>query len=59
MIDITASKRISELERVEKKVLELNANSTATTIEVLKYYLKGIESVYPEMQCSIMQVKQG
>jgi PAS domain S-box-containing protein len=59
MIDITVSKRVSELERVEKKVLELNADPSSTTIDVLKCYLKGIESVFPEMQCSIMEAKHG
>jgi PAS domain S-box-containing protein len=59
MMDITATKRISELEHIEKRVLELNANPLETTVNVLKAYLRGIESIFPEMQCAIMQVKHG
>lgn len=59
MMDITASKRILELERIEKKVLEINANPSATTVEVLKTYLEGIEFIFPEMQCAIMQERHG
>jgi PAS domain S-box-containing protein len=59
MMDITASKHISELEHIEKKVLELNVNPSETTINVLKTYLLGIESIFPEMRCAIMQVKHG
>ncbi|RCH56205.1 hypothetical protein DJ568_05575 [Mucilaginibacter hurinus] len=59
MMDITASKRISELEHIEKQVLELNARATEPTTTVLRTYLQGIESIFPEMICSIMQVKNG
>jgi PAS domain S-box-containing protein len=59
MIDITSSKNNSELERVEKKVLELNARPSTTTYTVLKTYLQGIERIFPAMKCAIMQVKNG
>ncbi|MGV3704656.1 MAG: PAS domain S-box protein [Arcticibacter sp.] len=59
MIDITAAKRISELEHVEKKVLELNASPFEDTVTLLKSYLQGLESIFPEMICAIMRVKRG
>lgn len=59
MIDITPAKRLFELERIEKEVLELNASPNATTTDVLKNYLEGLESIFPEMHCSIMQRRNG
>lgn len=59
MIDVTSLKRISELEHVEKKVLELNAKPSEDTVTLLKSYLQGLESIFPEMTCAIMHVKQG
>lgn len=59
MMDITIPKRILELERIEKEVLELNARSSETTVNVLKAYLQGFECIFPEMQCAIMEVKNG
>jgi PAS domain S-box-containing protein len=59
MMDITPSKVISELEHVEKEVLELNARPGISTESVLKYYLQGIELIFPEMHCSIMKAEYG
>ncbi|WP_316812683.1 PAS domain-containing protein [Pedobacter heparinus] len=47
------------LESLEKKVLELNSKSDVLLIRVLSYYVQGIEAMFPEMHCSIMQVKNG
>ena len=57
MLDITVSKRLSSLENLEKNVLELNSKNTATIQEILAYYLRGIEALFPQMICSILQVK--
>ncbi|WP_394772497.1 PAS domain-containing protein, partial [Mucilaginibacter sp.] len=57
MLDITASKRLSSLENLEKNVLELNSKNTAPVQEILAYYLRGIEALFPQMLCSILQVK--
>ncbi|ASU32031.1 PAS domain-containing protein [Mucilaginibacter xinganensis] len=57
MLDITVPKRLSNLEYLEKNVLELNSKSNVTIQEILSYYLEGIEALFPQMKCSIMQVK--
>jgi len=57
MLDITVSKRLGSLENLEKNVLELNSKNTAPIQEILAYYLRGIEALFPQMLCSILQVK--
>lgn len=48
-----------DLESLEKKVLELNSKSDALLTGILSYYVQGIEVLFPEMHCTIMQVKDG
>jgi PAS domain S-box-containing protein len=57
MVDITETKRLNELEFLEKKILELNGKKGIAAQEVLTAYLEGIELIYPKMQCAILQVK--
>jgi PAS domain S-box-containing protein len=57
MLDITATRRLSNLENLEKNVLELNSKNHVTVQEILSYYLSGIEALFPKMLCSILQVK--
>lgn len=57
-LDITSTKILSDLSVHEKKVLELNSKSEVKLTDVLAFYVKGIESLFPQMQCTIMQVKQ-
>ena len=57
LVDITETKRLNEMEFLEKKILELNGEKKMTSQEVLKAYLEGIELIYPQMQCAILQVK--
>ncbi|MBK0379057.1 PAS domain-containing protein [Mucilaginibacter segetis] len=57
MVDITEAKHLTELDHLEKTVLELNAQKHASIDEVLAIYLHGIESLFPQMQCSILKVK--
>lgn len=57
MVDISSTKRLSELEYLEKAVLELNSQKNSNFEEVLTLYLKGIEALFPNLKCSIMQLK--
>ncbi|EOR96347.1 hypothetical protein ADIARSV_0452 [Arcticibacter svalbardensis MN12-7] len=52
-----ASLLSNDLERLEKEVLQLNSEKDASSTEVLLLYIRGIEALYPEMQCSILQIK--
>lgn len=58
-LDVTSKKRLADLESLEKKVLELSSTSSVLLDEVFSYYVKGIESLFPQMHCSIMQVRNG
>lgn len=57
MIDITEPKRLTELERLEKSVLELNARKNSPIQDVLTTYILGIEKIFPKMLCSVLQVR--
>lgn len=50
-------KRSSELERLEKVVLELNSKKEYAIQDVLSYYVNGIEGLFPHTVCSILQIK--
>ncbi|MBC8988072.1 PAS domain-containing protein [Pedobacter sp. N36a] len=51
------SKRFNELESLEKNVLELNSKSDVLIEEVLYTYLKGIESLFPELYCALKELE--
>lgn len=55
--DITESHRLRELERIEKKVLEINARPNSKIETTLSYYLKEIEKIHPGMICSVLQLR--
>jgi len=57
MIDITPAKRAGDLEHLEKEVLELNSRKGIVIRDVLSFYIQGIEALFPQMKCSILQVK--
>lgn len=57
MMDITATKRSTELEHLEKAVLELNSKKEVPLENVLINYVKGIESLFPQMKCSILRIR--
>ena len=59
LLDITTTKRLSNLENLERNVLELNSKSHVAVQDILSYYLKGVEAMFPAMLCSILQVKSG
>jgi len=57
MVDITDTKRLNEIEFLEKNILELNRVKGTPVQEVLSAYLAGIESIFPKMKLAIFQVK--
>jgi PAS domain S-box-containing protein len=57
MVDITAAKRLTDLDHLETTILALNAQKNEPTENILLAYLQGIEKLYPHIQCSIMRVK--
>ncbi|MCF0057016.1 PAS domain-containing protein [Dyadobacter sp. CY356] len=59
MMDISEGRRFAELEFLEKKVLELNSHKEIAIKDILTEYLRGIEAIFPQMKCSILQVKNG
>lgn len=59
MIDVTQKRMLEQLERLEKKVLELNATTNVSIEEVLQTYLGGIEYIFRKMRCSILRVHDG
>ncbi|WP_159473921.1 PAS domain-containing protein [Dyadobacter sp. 3J3] len=59
MMDISESRRFTELEYLEKKILELNSHKEIAIKDILTEYLTGIETIFPNMKCSILQAKNG
>jgi diguanylate cyclase (GGDEF)-like protein/PAS domain S-box-containing protein len=54
IIDISERKRAEEFERFRSRILEMLASSTVLE-DILLELVTGIESLYPDMLCSIMQ----
>ena len=59
MVDVTATKLLTDLDHLEKTVLELNSTAGISLEEVLKTYLEGINELFPEMHCALMRIKNG
>jgi len=57
MVDITETKRLADLDRLEKTILELNEQRQIPLAHVLSNYLTGIESLFPGMYCSIHRIQ--
>jgi|GEM_PF-440659 len=57
MTDVTATKLVTDLEHLEKTVLELNSKPSVSLYEVLEIYVHGIEKIFPQMICSITRIK--
>ncbi|KAA0993290.1 PAS domain-containing protein [Dyadobacter aurulentus] len=57
MVDITETKRLEDVERLEKAVIGLNAEKDLILADVLNRYLLGIEQIFPDMKCSILGIK--
>jgi PAS domain S-box-containing protein len=57
MLDITETRRFADVDRLEKRVLELNAQKDVPIQKVLSVYIEGIETLFPHLHCSIHKVK--
>ena len=55
--DVTESRYFTELEKLEKELLEANTYSTKSLHEALDLYLKGIEAINLGMICSVLEKK--
>lgn len=49
--------RIDELEQLERKVFDMNCSENVSLEEVLRFYVGGIEQLFPQMQCSLLRVE--
>jgi len=56
--DITAIKTQRLILALEKNVLELNASSSYTLSQTVTELLKGIEEIYPDMICSVLEIDE-
>ena len=56
--DITSIKTQRLVLALEKNVLELNASSLYTLSQTVTQLLKGIEEIYPDMICSVLEVDE-
>lgn len=56
--DITRIKTQQLILALEKNVLELNASSNYTLAQTVKELLLGIEAIYPDMICSVLEVDE-
>lgn len=59
MLDITKSKLMSDVERLEKQVLEMNAEPNAELDRILHFFTSGIERLFPAMKCSVLRITNG
>src|SRR5690606_20146544 len=59
MVDVTDSKLLTDLDRLEKNVLTLNSTAGVSLEEVLTIYLEGVTGLFPEMCCALMKIKNG
>lgn len=57
MVDVTETKRMQDLEHLEKSVLELNSQNDVSIEHVLNIYMVGLENILPELICSIHRVE--
>ncbi|WP_170227770.1 PAS domain-containing protein [Mucilaginibacter frigoritolerans] len=59
MVDNTITEKLRAQERLESDMLRLNSDLTVSLQQVLCSYLRGLEALFPKMQCSIHRVKNG
>ncbi|WP_262245884.1 PAS domain S-box protein [Parapedobacter soli] len=55
--DITASKRLTDLENLERTILEKSARRDTSLSTVLSEYILGVEALYRGLYCSILGVR--
>lgn len=56
--DITSVKTHQLILALEKNVLELNASASYTLSQTVNQLLKGIEEIYPDMICSVLEIDE-
>ncbi|MBK1440916.1 PAS domain S-box protein [Parapedobacter sp. ISTM3] len=59
MVDITETKRLADLDRLEKNILELIARRDTPIKSILAEYLLGIEALFQGIYCSLHRVHDG
>lgn len=59
MQDVTESKSLAEMDKLERSILALNEARELPVSDILSEYLKGIESLYPGLYCSIHKIQDG
>lgn len=59
MVDVTASKLLLDLDRLEKEILTLAYDKTISINTLLNRYVAGLEGLFPLWSCSIMGMKDG
>lgn len=52
-----AAKLVYEFDLLERNVLAINSQQEASTRQVLTAYLEGVESLFPQLVCTVMRVK--
>lgn len=57
--DISETKRLTDLDDLERNILELNAQQNTSLKAILASYLLGIEALFPGIYCSIHRVQDG
>lgn len=57
--DITETKRLADLDHLERNILELNTQRTTSLKAILADYLLGVEALFPGIYCSIHRVQDG
>ncbi|HVZ26981.1 MAG TPA: PAS domain S-box protein [Sediminibacterium sp.] len=55
--DVTEVRNLRSLERLERKVLEMNARADSRIEDILDYYLREIEQIHKGMICSVLRLK--
>jgi len=56
---INEEKRVEQLFTLEKNALELNTKIGSTVDDVVTYLIDGLQSIHPEMTCSLLHVTDG
>ncbi|WP_439559314.1 PAS domain-containing protein [Dyadobacter sp.] len=57
VLDIGETRRLEQVEHLERTVLEINAGKNSQLSEILTHYVTGIERSFPDMTCSIMGIR--
>ncbi len=56
--EVTLRKKQEALLSLEKKVLELNTSKSGNLRDILNYFLKGLQQLFPGMYCSVLTLDE-